>query len=84
MVEAPEQSQTARSNETLPYRNLVGSLMFLASQTRPDIAYAVGMLGRHAHNYQAEHFQAAKRVLRYLLTTKNKKLLAGGGSLLCR
>ena len=51
--------------------------MFLATQTRPDIAYAVGMLERHSHNFQSEHFQAAKRVLKYLLTTKDHKLVAG-------
>ena len=34
----------------VPYRQLVGALMYLAVATRPDIAYAVGVLGRFSSN----------------------------------
>ena len=51
------------------YRSLIGSLMFLAVSTRPDIAFAVSMLSRHNCNPHPEHFVAAKRVLRYLRGT---------------
>ena len=34
----------------VPYRQLVGALMYLAVATRPDIAYTVGVLGRFSSN----------------------------------
>ena len=37
------------------------------------------MLARHSHNYQQEHFRAAKRVLKYLVTTKDRMLAVGSG-----
>lgn len=48
-----------------PYRRLVGKLMFLPSQTRPDLAYSISWLGRHSHRPFECHMTAAKRVLRY-------------------
>ena len=72
MVGELQRSVAETSDMTLPYRSLVGSLMFLGTQTRPDVAYSVGMLARHSDNYQQEHFKAAKRVLRYLVTTKDR------------
>ena len=50
--------------------SLVGSLLYAAMVTRPDIAYAVQALGRHLQSSTDEHFTAGKRVLRYLKGTK--------------
>lgn len=47
------------------YRMVVGSLQYLAF-TRPDISYAVNRLSQFMHQPTTEHWQAAKRVLRYL------------------
>lgn len=57
--------------EKLPYQNLVGSLMYLAVSTRPDIAHAVSVLSQYNTNYGKEHWVAAKRVLRYLRSTES-------------
>ena len=54
--------------EDLPYQELVGSLMYLAVITRPDIAYAVSTLAQYMSCYNRHHWTAAKRVLRYLHT----------------
>lgn len=51
-----------------PYRELVGSLLFLLS-TRPDIAGAVRELSQFMQNAAKEHWTAAKRVLSYLKGT---------------
>lgn len=59
----------------LPYASLVMSLLFLAVCTRPDIAVIVSNLSRFLSNYGLEHWQAAKRVLRYLKGTTNRGLL---------
>ncbi|BES99741.1 Hydra magnipapillata [Nesidiocoris tenuis] len=50
----------------VPYRSLIGSLMYLAVATRPDIAFAVNSLSQFNESYGTEHWKAAKRVLRYL------------------
>lgn len=50
------------------YRQVVGSLQYLAF-TRPDIAYAVNKLSQFMHQPTEDHWQAAKRVLRYLAGT---------------
>ncbi|XP_019096445.1 PREDICTED: uncharacterized protein LOC109130834 [Camelina sativa] len=50
------------------YRMVVGSLQYLAF-TRPDIAFPVNRLSQFMHKPTNEHWQAAKRVLRYLAGT---------------
>uniref|UniRef100_A0A5S6QKH9 Reverse transcriptase Ty1/copia-type domain-containing protein n=1 Tax=Trichuris muris TaxID=70415 RepID=A0A5S6QKH9_TRIMR len=54
-----------------PYQTLIGSLMYLAVATRPDIAYAVSSLSQFNTNYAEEHWKAAKRILLYLKGTSN-------------
>ena len=60
-----------------PYRELVGSLMYAMVCTRPDIANAVGTISKHCEKPSRVHWIAAKRVLRYLVTTKNMKIKFG-------
>eukprot|EP00965_Chrysotila_dentata_P044175 1468252-Pleurochrysis_carterae.AAC.2 len=48
------------------YQALVGALLYCATQTRPDIAYAVGMLCRAMSCPTDDTLHAAKRVLHYL------------------
>ena len=51
------------------FRGMVGSLLYLASWTRPDIAFAVSDLSRFVSNPGKPHLEAAKRVFRYLRKT---------------
>ena len=57
-----------------PYKNLVGSLLY-ATITRPDVSTAVSELARYMAEPQEAHYNAAIRVLRYLYTTKSRKLI---------
>lgn len=57
-----------------PYRQLLGSLMYTMLCVRPDICYAVGYLGRFQVQPDEAHWQALKRVVRYVKGTKNLKL----------
>ena len=72
---AAEQSAAALKDL---YMEIVGTLLYAAISTRPDIAYAVQMLTRHMQAPQQCHMVAARRVLRYLAGTKEKGLLFGG------
>lgn len=64
-------------DETIPYRQLIGSLMFLAVGTRPDISFAVSKLSQFLETPTTTHWSAAKRVLRYLQGTKSLGLTYG-------
>ena len=61
-----------------PYRELIGSLMYLAVGTRPDIVFAVNQLCRFLDLYGKGHWEAAKRVVRYLKGTRQFRLVLGG------
>uniref|UniRef100_A0ABD2XR42 Reverse transcriptase Ty1/copia-type domain-containing protein n=1 Tax=Trichogramma kaykai TaxID=54128 RepID=A0ABD2XR42_9HYME len=52
-----------------PYREAIGSLMYLATVTRPDIAFAVNYLSSKTANPSEEDWSDVKRVLRYLQGT---------------
>jgi len=53
----------------LRYSQIIGSLMYLASATRPDISYAVSKLSRFVSNPGDDHWHALERVMRYLKAT---------------
>lgn len=57
-----------------PYRELLGSLMYVMMSTRPDICYSVGYLGRFQQQPGQQHWTALKRVVRYLKGTKQMGL----------
>ena len=46
----PENDLENESMKNIPYASVVGSLMYAQVCTRPDIAYAVGVLGRYQSN----------------------------------
>jgi hypothetical protein len=71
----PKTEEEKKAVEMLPYQSLVGSLMYLAVSTRPDIAHAVSMLSQFNTNFGEQHWRAAKRVLRYLKNTENLSLM---------
>jgi hypothetical protein len=48
--------------------------MYVTCGTRPDIAFAVNSCAQFMQNPGLSHFKAAKHILRYLKTTKDKKL----------
>lgn len=58
--------------EKPPYRELVGCLLYLAISTRPDISHTASLLGQFNDCFSKNHWNAAKRVLRYLKGTKDQ------------
>ena len=59
------------------YQSAVGSLLYLSTRTRPDIAYAVGNTARFCAKPTKCHWTAVKRILRYLNGTLHLGLLYG-------
>ena len=56
------------------YFSTMGSLMYAQVCIQPDIAFFVGMLGRFMSNHVPIHYQAGKKVFRYLQGTKDHML----------
>ncbi|CAI7868709.1 unnamed protein product [Closterium sp. NIES-54] len=63
-----------------PYPELVGCLIYLMTCTRPDLAYPLSLLARYVAlgRHRKVHWDAAKRVLRYLCSTSGMGLVLGG------
>ncbi|XP_074305459.1 secreted RxLR effector protein 161-like [Silene latifolia] len=57
--------------ERIPYASMVGSLNYVQTCTRPDISFAVGMLGRYQSNSGMDHWKAAKKILRCVDSRKS-------------
>lgn len=53
----------------VPYLSATGALMFLGTQTRPDIAFFVSLLARHSAQPTIRHWNGIKRIFRYLIGT---------------
>ena len=64
-----------RSACNVPYKEAIGSLMFLATVTRPDIAFSVGVLSRYADNPSKIHWNAIKRIIKYVKGTTEYGLI---------
>ncbi|XP_047320751.1 secreted RxLR effector protein 161-like [Impatiens glandulifera] len=64
----------------VPYASAVGSLMYAMVCTRPDLAHAVSVDNRFMGDPGKEHWQAVKRIFRYLRGTSDIGLSYGGDS----
>ena len=62
-----------RTNVTT-FQQIIGSIMYLVSGTRPDLAYTITHLSQFNSDPTQAHLNTAKRVLRYLKGTRNLKL----------
>jgi ATP-binding cassette subfamily B (MDR/TAP) protein 1 len=68
----------------VPYASAVGSLMYAMICTRPDIAQAVGVVSRFMADPGKEHWNAVKRILRYIKGTSGVAICFGGSELTVR
>ena len=80
---SPKSDDKRATMSRTPYRELIGSLMYLAIRTRPDIVFAINQLCRFLDCYGKTHWKAAKRVVRYLKGTCNFRLVLGGEHVVC-
>jgi hypothetical protein len=59
-------------DEPWGYPAAVGMLLYISSNTRPDIQFAVHQVARFSHCPKHSHGQALKRIVRYLAGTRDK------------
>jgi hypothetical protein len=57
------------------YRLIVGMMLYLSTNTRPDIVYAVSQVARFSHNPKKSHATAIKTIVHYLARTKKKGMI---------
>jgi hypothetical protein len=62
-------------DETWNYRSIIGMLLYLTTNTRPDLALAVSQAARFSHNPKASHATAVKTIIRYLHRTSDKGMI---------
>jgi len=68
-AQSPMSTSEFAAMRNVPYREAVGSLMYLALATRPDIAFAVSVVSHFAIRLGLEHWESIKRIFRYLKGT---------------
>jgi hypothetical protein len=61
----------------VPYREAVGSLMYASMGTRPDVTFATSTVAQFLENPGVAHWEAVKRIFRYLKGTKEMRLVYG-------
>lgn len=66
--------ESGKAVDSTEYKSDVGGLRYLV-HTRPDIAYAVGVVSRYMERPTVLHWNAAKRIFRYLKRTVNYGLV---------
>ena len=74
-ADAPGSEDERERMRSAPYLSLVGSLLYAAQCTRPDIAHAVAVLTRFCSDPGERHWHAAKRVLRFLKGTREQAIV---------
>jgi len=55
LKQSPTSEKEMKEMKKIPYSSVVGSLMYVMICTRPDIAYAVGVVSRFLVNSRNEH-----------------------------
>uniref|UniRef100_A0A0A9YB70 Copia protein n=1 Tax=Lygus hesperus TaxID=30085 RepID=A0A0A9YB70_LYGHE len=61
-------------NYKVPYKELIGSLMYIMLGTRPDLCYSITFFSQFQNCYNLSHWKHLKNVLRYLKGTVNLSL----------
>lgn len=76
---AKSQQPTADIGEK-PFRQAVGSIMYLMIGSRPDLAYAIQDVSQYLNSYDKSHWEAVKRNIRYIKGRSSYGLEFSGGS----
>ena len=84
LEDCPKSEKEKREMARVPYASAVESLMYAMLCTRPDIYFAVGMVSHYQSNRGPVHWQAVKRIFRYIHGMSDLILCYQGGDLRLR
>jgi hypothetical protein len=70
-VKLTTSKEAMHTRHDIPYATTIGSIMYAALGTRPDLAFSVQHLSQFTTSYGQEHWTAIKYALRYLKGTRN-------------
>ena len=76
--DGPQTDAEAEEMRRIPYREIVGALMWAATMTRPDISFAAHQLAKFNDNPGLSHWRAAQKALQYLWRTQDLGITYGG------
>lgn len=68
---SPQTDEEIQEMANIPYQKAIGSIMYLMTGTRPDLAYSVGVVSQFMANPGIQHWKALKRIFRYIQSTKD-------------
>nr|KYP76581.1 Retrovirus-related Pol polyprotein from transposon TNT 1-94 [Cajanus cajan] len=68
----------------VPYASAVGAIMYIMTCTRPDVAFAPGVVSRYQANPGEENWKVVKTILKYLRRTQDQFLIYGGTELMLK
>jgi hypothetical protein len=77
-ADSPQTREEEIEMESVPYRSVLGKLMYLVALTRPDLEFSVKKLAEFQAKPGPAHWQGIKRILRYLNGTKDLGITFGG------
>jgi hypothetical protein len=75
---SPSDPDEIQDMKKVPYRELVGSALWTSLVCHPEITYAVGQIAHFSSSPGCSHWEAAKRVLKFLKGKKDHTLELGG------
>lgn len=73
-TQSPQTEEEMTEMKKFPYRSVLGCLSYLASRTRPDIAYATNIFSQFQEKPGMVHWQGLLKLLGYVNSTKHLKL----------
>ncbi len=79
-TDSENSSQEEEGVDNYPYRSLLGAMLYLSMNTRPDIAYAVGLLSRYASKPTKATCKLMTYLLQYIRGTVRKGIRFSGKS----
>ncbi|XP_046472611.1 uncharacterized protein [Neodiprion pinetum] len=71
---SPKNNEEIEEMSRIPYQEAIGSILYVAQGTRPDLSYAINTVSKFNNNPGKAHWSAVKRILRYLKGTSKMRL----------
>jgi len=75
--QSPSKLNEIAKMKNVPYREAVGSLMYVSMETSPDITFAVSTVAQFLENPGPAHWDTVKHIFRYLKGTRDMRLVYG-------